>query len=399
MRPLFNPSSPEFIRNPYPFYQHLRTADPFYRSPFGFIAVTRDCDVRSILTDQRFGRDFRGRTTHGTDSPIFQEPVIRSTSQWLLLQDPPNHTRLRGLVVKAFTARRVQDMRPRVQAIVDEALDRMARQRHVDLIADFAARIPATVICEMLGIPEDDRDSFFANARNLIRLLDPVPLGRTELDHANAQILTLSQYFNRLFDLRRRNPADDLTTQLVLAEEQGKKLSQEELTANMIFLFVSGYETTANLIGNALHALFHHPDQLKRLCGDGYLMGNAIEEFLRYDSPVQMSVRVALEDLELGDNTVRKGGVIFCVLGSANRDSDVYPEPDRLDIAREKIHALSFGGGIHHCLGAQLARLEAEVALTGLIHRFPTLKLDDPESPVWRPSLTLRGLASLPASL
>jgi len=209
----------------------------------------------------------------------------------------------------------------------------------------------------------------------------------------------LTRYFDRLFELRRRKPADDLITQVVLAEEQGKKLSQEELTANVILLFAAGYETTANLIGNGLLALFRHPDQLARLRGDGSLMGNAIEEFLRYGSPVQLTGRVALEDVKLGDIPVQKGGLIVCVLGSANRDPEVYLEPDRLDIARENIRVLSFGGGIHHCLGAQLARLEAEIAISGVIRRFPNLKPDDAENPVWRSSMALRGLASLPASL
>jgi cytochrome P450 len=399
MQPLFNPLSPEFIGDPYPFYHRLRTATPFYRSPFGFLALTRDRDVRSILADKRFGKDFLGRTTHGANSPYLQDPVVRSMGHWMLVQDPPDHTRLRGLVVKAFTARRVQDMRPRIQAIVDAALDRLTQRGQADLIADFAAQIPATVICELLGIPGEDREAFFANARSLIRLLDPVPLSRAEMELANAQNLALSQYFNRLFDLRRRKPEDDLTSQLVLAEEQGKRLSQEELTANVILLFAAGYDTTANLIGNGLFALFRHPDQLARLRSDGSLMGNAIEEFLRYDSPVQLTARAALEDVMLGDIMVQKGGAIICVVGSANRDPDVYRQPDRLDIARENIRPLSFGGGIHHCLGAQLARLEAEIAISGLIHRFPNLKLDDPERPVWRPSISLRGLASLPASL
>jgi cytochrome P450 len=399
MQPLFNPLSPEFIGDPYPFYHRLRTAAPFYRSPIGFLALTRDRDVRSILGDKRFGKDFLGRTTHGANSSYLQDPVIRCMGHWMLLQDPPDHTRLRGLVVKAFTARRVQEMRPRIQAIVDAALDRLAERVRADLIADFAAQIPATVICELLGIPGEDREAFFANARSLIRLLDPVPLSRAEIELANVQNLALSQFFNRLFDLRRRKPEDDLTSQLVLAEAQGKRLSQEELTANVILLFAAGYDTTANLIGNGLFALFRHPDQLARLRSDGSLMGNAIEEFLRYDSPVQLTARAALEDVTLGDIMVQKGGSIICVVGSANRDPDVYRQPDRLDIARENIRPLSFGGGIHHCLGAQLARLEAEIAISGLISRFPNLKLDDPERPVWRPSISLRGLASLPASL
>ena len=222
------------------------------------------------------------------------------------------------------------------------------------LVAVHAIDITLLVV---FGFGLGSAEVFFANARSLIRLLDPVPLSRAEMELANVQNLALSQYFNRLFDLRRRKPEDDLTSQLVLAEEQGKRLSQEELTANVILLFAAGYDTTANLIGNGLFALFRHPDQLARLRSDGSLIGNAIEEFLRYDSPVQLTARAALEDVMLGDIMVQKGGAIICVIGSANRDPDVYRQPDRLDIARENIRPLSFGGGIHHCLGANLARV------------------------------------------
>jgi cytochrome P450 len=399
MQPLFNPASPEFIRDPYPFYGRLRIGDPFYRSPFGFVAVTRDRDIRSVLADKRFGRDFQGRRTQGLVSPLFREPVIRSMGHWMLLQDPPDHTRLRGLVVKAFTARRVQDMRARIQAIVDDGLDRLAEQGRADLIADFAARVPSTVICELLGIPQEDREAFLTNTTSFVGLLEPVPLGRSELDRANAQHLALSRIFIRLIELRRQRSADDLMSQLVLAEDDGKRLSQDELTANMTLLFAAGYDTTANLIGNGLLALFRHPDQLARLRADHSLMTNAVEELLRYDSSVQITTRVALEEVKLGETVIRKGGTVVCVLGSANRDPEVYQAPDRLDLTRKDIRVMSFGGGIHHCLGAQLARLEAEIAIGSLVRRFPDLKLDNSENPVWRPSISLRGLASLPASL
>jgi hypothetical protein len=317
----------------------------------------------------------------------------------MLVLDPPDHTRLRGLVAKSFTPRRVQDMRPRIQRIVEAALDRLSDKSHADLIADYAARVPETVICEQLGIPVEDRAGFLAQTNSLIRLLDPVPLSRVELDHANVQNVALSQYFNRLFDRRRQDPADDLTTQLVQVQEEGDRLSQEELTANMILLFAAGYDTTANLIGNGLLALFRHPEQLARLRADESLIGNTVEETLRYDSSVQLTTRTALEDIRLGNVVFPKGAVAVLVLASANRDPEAYDEPDRFDIGRANIRLLSFGGGIHHCLGNQLARLEAEVAIGGLVRRFPNLRLDNPANPTWRASLVLRGLASLPARL
>jgi cytochrome P450 len=396
--PHFNPLSPEFIRDPYPHYHRLRATDPVHRSPLGFFVATRHEDISSILRDKRFGKDFVGRMTRRQGKEILDEPVYRSMRHWMLQQDPPDHTRLRGLVVKAFTARRVEDMRPRIQAIVDQAIDRVEQLGHMDLIADFAFRLPVTVICEMLGIPQEDHEMFFFGARASGRLLDPVPLTRAEIDTANAGHLASEEYFRSLFELRRREPGDDLTTQLVRAEEEGSRLSNEELTANIILLFGAGHETTVNLIGNGLLALHRHPDQLRRLRDDPSLTANAIEEFLRYDSSVQLTGRAALEDVTVGVTAVAKGDGVLCLLGAANRDPAVYPDPDRLDITRSNIRPVSFGGGIHFCLGAQLARIEAEVAIATLLRRLPGLTLDDPEHPDWRPTFVLRGLNRLPAS-
>jgi cytochrome P450 len=396
--PLFNPLSPEFIRNPYPYYHHLRTTDPVHRSPLGFFVASRHADVNFILRERRFGKDFVGRMTRRFGNEVLDEPVYRSMRHWMLQQDPPDHTRLRGLVVKAFTARRVEDMRPRIQQIVDEVLDRVAAQGHMDLIANFAFPLPVTVICDMLGIPAEDHAIFFSGARTGGRLLDPVPLTRAEIDEANAGNLAAAEYFRRLFELRRRQPGDDLTTQLVQAEQEGSKLSNEELTANIILLFGAGHETTVNLIGNGLLALHRNPDQLRLLQSNPSLIANAIDEFLRYDSSVQLTGRTALEAVTVGGTDVAEGETVLCLLGAANRDPTVYPDPDRLDITRQNIRPMSFGGGIHFCLGAQLARIEGEVAIAMLLRRLPNLTLDDCEHPDWRPTFVLRGLNSLPAS-
>jgi cytochrome P450 len=329
-----------------------------------------------------------------------EEPAFRSLSHMMLQQDPPDHTRLRGLVVKAFTARRVEDMRPRIQQVVDETLDRIIPQGKMDLIEDFAFRLPVTIICDMLGIPEEHRGAFYTRARVGGRILDPVPLSPEEIKEANAGSVMSAMYFQQLFELRRKNPGDDLTTQLVQAEEDGSKLSNDELTANIILLFGAGHETTVNLIGNGLLALHRNPDQLALLKANPSLITNAIEEFLRYDSSVQMTGRVALEDIDdLGGKRIPKGESVLCLLGSANRDPAVYPDsPDRLDIGRPNVKPLSFGGGIHFCLGAQLARIEAEIAISTLLRRLPGLRLDDAENPEWRPTFVLRGLKRLPAS-
>jgi cytochrome P450 len=398
--PLFNPLDPEFIRNPYPHYERMRATDPVHLSPLGMYVASRHAEVSLVMRDKRFGKDYVERTVRRYGPKIMDEPVFRSMSHWMLQQDPPDHTRLRGLVVKAFTARRVEDMRPRIQQVVDETLDRIIPQGQMDLIEDFAFRLPVTIICDMLGIPEDHREAFYTGSRDGGRLLDPVPLSPEEIKQGNASNALAAMYFQQLFDLRRKSPGDDLITQLVQAEEDGSKLTNEELTANIILLFGAGHETTVNLIGNGLLALHRNPDQLALLKARPELITNAIEEFLRYDSSVQLTGRVALEDIDdLGGKRIPRGESVLCLLGSANHDPAVYPDnPERLDITRPNVKPLSFGGGIHFCLGAQLARIEAEIAISTLLRRLPDLRLDDAVNAEWRPTFVLRGLKRLPAN-
>jgi cytochrome P450 len=366
----------------------------------GAFVASRHAEVSLVVRDKRFGKDYVERTVRRYGPKIMDEPIFRSMSHWMLQQDPPDHTRLRGLVVKAFTARRVEDMRPRIQEVVDKTIDKVIDRGHMDLIEDFAFRLPVTIICDMLGIPKEHREVFYASSRDGGRILDPVPLTPAEITQANAANAMAKMYFEQLFELRRATPGDDLTTQLVQAEEAGSKLTNEELTSNIILLFGAGHETTVNLIGNGLLALYRNPDQLALLKANPSLITNAIEEFLRYDSSVQMTGRVALEEIEdLGGKRIPKGETVLCLLGSANRDPAVYSDrPDRLDITRPNVKPLSFGGGIHFCLGAQLARIEAEIAITTLLRRIPELRLDDADNPEWRPTFVLRGLKRLPAS-
>jgi cytochrome P450 len=397
--PLFNPLTPEFIANPYPFYHRLRAIDPMHLAPTGLYVASRHADVTTILRDKRFGKDFAGRMSRRFGPQVLEEPIYRSMRHWMLQQDPPDHGRLRGLVVRAFTARRVEDMRPRIQAIVDDLIDRVAPHGRMDIIADFAFRVPVIVICDMLGIPKDHREMFFANSDAAARLLDLAPISADEIKQQNANNLATAEYFRSLFDLRRREPGDDLTTHLVQAEEQGNKLTNEELTANIILLFGAGHETTVNLIGNGLLALHRNPDQLALLKDDPALMPNAIDELLRYDSSVQVTGRTTLEDVdEIGGIRMPQGQSVICLLGSANHDPAVYEDPDRLDVKRADVRPMSFGGGIHYCLGAQLARLEGEIAIATLLRRLPDLWLDDIDRPDWRQTFVLRGLNRLPAS-
>jgi cytochrome P450 len=398
--PLFNPLSPDFIRDPYPYYERLRTTDPMHITAHGAFLASRHADVSLVLRDKRFGKDYVDRTIKIYGPKIMDEPIFASMKHWMLQQDPPDHTRLRGLVVKAFTARRVEDMRRRIQQVVDQTIDAIIDRGRMDLIEDFAFRLPVTIICDMLGIPEEHRETFYKSSRDGGRILDPVPLTPEEIAQANTGNALAKMYFEQLFELRRRNPSDDLATQLVHAEEDGSKLTNEEMTANIILLFGAGHETTVNLIGNGLLALYRNPDQLALLKANPSLITGAIEEFLRYDSSVQLTGRTTLEDVEdLGGKRIPKGKTVLCLLGSANRDPAVYPDcPDQLDITRPNVKPLSFGGGIHFCLGAQLARIEAEVAITTLLRRIPGLRIDDTENPQWRPTFVLRGLKHLPAS-
>ncbi len=393
----FDPLDPGFIADPYSFYRRLREEAPVFRTGQGFWLLSRHDDVASSLRDKRFGKDFAGTMRRRYGEDVMGEPAMANLSHMMLVVDPPDHTRLRGLVAKAFTARRIADMRPRIRQLVDQQLDRVADKGAMDVILDLAHRLPVIVICDMLGIPEEHRGAFLAGSNVGGRILDPVAMTREELDRANLATGMASTYFDQLCDLRRREPRDDLTTELVRAEEAGDRLTPAELRANIGLLFGAGHETTTNLIGNGLLALHRAPEQWQRLKDDPSLVAGAVEELLRFDSSVQMTARVTNEEVEMAGVTLPAGSAVIMLLGSANRDPAHYPDPDRLDVGRQNVRPISFGGGIHHCLGAQLARLEAELVFTALIERLPTLELPDRDRPDWRRNFTLRGLNKLPA--
>jgi hypothetical protein len=395
----FDPRDPAFIADPYPSFHRLRSAAPVWKSsPFGWWFVTRYDDAATILRDRRMGKDYTDPAAlmRRFGPTALSEPAVVELTQMMLMRDQPEHTRLRGLVTKAFTARRIEQLRNRVADLVDGLLDRVADQGHMDAIRDFAYPLPVLVICELLGIPEEDRARCASGAGSGAALLNPTPPSRKELDAANEGTHATGVYFEALFEQRRRAPQDDLITMLVQAEEAGDRLTTEELRANVSLLFAAGHETTVNLIGNGLLALLRHPDQWARLNDDRSLVSNAIEELLRYDSPVQTVARTVSEPMELRGQAMRKGDIVMVLIGAVNRDPDVFPDPDRLDVTRPQPRALSFGGGIHFCLGAQLARLEAEIAFTALLRRLPSLTLADTGPPRWRETFTLRGLTSLP---
>jgi len=391
----FNPFLPEFIADPYASYRRLREKDPVHRSAFGFWVLTRYDDVVTLLRDPRFGRDryqplLRARFGGDTSGGI---------SGSMLFRDPPDHTRLRGLVNKAFTPRVVETMRPHIQRIVDDLLDAVRQARAMDVIADLAYPLPVIVICEMLGVPVADRGEFRQWSLDIGRSLDAIatPSDPAVIERGNVARRALTDYFRTLVAERRARPRADLLSALIAAEDAGERLSEGELLATCVLLFVAGHETTVNLIGNGLLALLRHPDALRALRDDPSLLGSAVEELLRYDGPVQRTGRIANADTEIDGRKIDEGTLVLGLIGAANRDPAHFPEPDRLDLGRADNRHLAFGWGIHFCLGAPLARVEGQIALGTLTRRLRGLTFTG-SAPEWRASATLRGLHRLPVA-
>ncbi|HXH83232.1 MAG TPA: cytochrome P450, partial [Candidatus Tectomicrobia bacterium] len=392
---LFDPSRPDFHADPYPFYHRLRTLDPVHRTRQGVWVLTRYDDVVAALRDQRLGRE---GFEHLLAAAYGDDPDARVTRP-MVFRDPPAHTRLRGLVSKAFTPRVAEAMRPHIQEIVDRLLQRVRERGEMDVIADLAYPLPVTVICEMLGVPASDHATVTQWSADITRSLDALgqPSDREIVRRGRLARRALADYFRQLIPERRRRRTADLLGHLIAVEEQGDQLTEDELLATCVLLFIAGHETTVNLIGNGLLALLRHPEQLARLRDDPALLPAAIEELLRYDSPVQRTARIAKTEIELGGKVIPPGAMVVAALGAANRDPERFPDPDRLQIPRPDNDHLAFGVGIHFCLGAPLARVEAAVALGSVLERLPGLRLLD-RTPEWRESSTLRGLKALPVA-
>lgn len=397
-----NLASPEHKADPYPFYTRLREENPVCRVPLPgrqtAWLVTRYADVVAAFKDGRFAKDKRNAQTPEQAAkepwvPAFFKPLTRN----MLDLDVPDHTRLRALVHKAFTPRLVERMRERVERLTEELLD---GKESIDLIRDYALPLPSTVIAEMLGVPARDRHRFHRWSSGIVSsnasgwgMLKAIP-----------SVMAFLRYIRKLVEARRADPKDDLVTALVQAEEAGESLSADELLAMIFLLLVAGYETTVNLIGNGTLALLRNPGEMDRLRddrGDPGLIESAIEELLRYESPLETATeRYAREDVEIAGTTIPRGAMVYLVIASANRDGDQFPDPDRLDLSREPNRHLSFGQGIHYCLGAPLARLEGQIAINTLLRKAPGLRLAvSPETLRWRRGLVLRGLTALPVRL
>ena len=391
----FNPMDPEFLADPYPTYHRLRIEDPVHQSPLGFWVLTRYEDVVAALRDPRLAKEAIAAfvaARFGVDVP----PGIGLS---MLDRDPPDHTRLRSLVSKAFTPRVVEGLRPHIQEIVDGLLARVEAAGSMDLIEEFAYPLPVIVICEMLGVPVEDHERFKGWSLDIARGLDAIMLppdsevARSSMTSRRA----LANYFRELIAKRRASPRGDLLSALIAAEEAGDKLSEDELLSTCVLLLIAGHETTVNLIGNGTLALLRNPGELQRLRENPGLIGTAVEELLRYDGPVQRTARIPSSEVTIGGRTIAKGEMVMPFIGAADRDPAQFPDPDRLDITRADNRHIAFGWGIHFCLGAPLARVEGQIAINTLVQRLPKLALAT-DRPEHRESLTLRGLKSLPVT-
>jgi cytochrome P450 len=401
---LFNPFDPAFRADPYPFYDRLRSTQPVYQTPFGFTVLTRYDDVARTLRGAEFARDIEAHSPEPID-PIRRERRDRfrqriesgRSAKTILNLDPPDHTRLRRLVSLAFTPTAIERLRPRIQQLVDDVLDRAAERGSIELVDELAFTVPFQVISDLLDLPTERADEIRDWSQALTASLEPTS-DESTLDRAEVAGALMADYMREVIEHRRTHLGDDLLSALLVAEEAGDRLSIAELQAFVTLLYVAGHETTVNLIGNGTLALLRHPDELRRWAEDPSLDNTAVDELLRYDGPVQQTVRVPTQDVRYGEVDVAAGTVVMTVLGAANHDPQVFDQPAvlRLDRPNANRH-LAFAGGVHYCLGASLAKLEAGVAIGTLIRRFPDVHLAG--EPSWRDRLTIRGVDRLPLEL
>ncbi len=387
-------ATPEGRADPYPRYAALRRMAPVHRSAIGLWVLSRYEDCQHLLRHPGVGKDFsQAASTVGlSEEQQAEQAAFRNDRSNMLFADPPDHTRLRSLATRAFTPKTVERLRPQIVALVDELIDGFEGEE-VDVMDALAFRLPVTVIGQMLGVPKEDRAQFRPLVRAVTALLE-LAVTPEAMSEATAASTVMERYFADLVAERRARPRNDLLTKLIQAEDEGDQLTEWELISTSILLFAAGFETTTHLIGNGLLALLRHPDQLERLRNDRALLRSAVEELLRFDSPVQITARTAYEELVIDGHHIEPNSTVLALIGAANRDPNRFTHPDRLDVGRAEGSPLSFGSGIHYCLGAALARLEGQIVLDRLLSRFRTMELVGDE-PRHRDSLTLRGLLEL----
>jgi cytochrome P450 len=389
---VFDPADPAFVADPYPGYARLRTEAPLWWYEAGSMwIVSRHADVNAALRDRRLGRVFTPR-----EPTAFYGPWNLVNAHSMLEMEPPEHTRLRGLVAREFTPRRVERLRERIRAITDELLDPLADAGEAELVGDFAELLPVLVIAELLGIPETDRHRLRPWSNDIVSLYELEPDADAP-ERAVAAAAEFTDYLRDLIARRRQAPGEDLLSALAVLTAEGDALSEDELVATAVLLLNAGHEASVNVIGNGVIALLRHPGELARLRADTGLVRTAVEELIRFDSPLSLFTRTALEPVEVAGRTLEPGTVVGLLLGSANRDPDVFDPADELDIARSHNPHVGFGAGIHFCLGAPLARVELQVGVEQLLRRFSEIELLTEPQP--RPTYQFRGPARIPLRL
>jgi len=402
----FDPADVSLIQNPYPIYAALRRDEPLHWAKDGYWVATRFDDVREVLIGKPYGQgDFVSNISlfYGDGFDVMANSAYAWLSRVFVMQDPPDHTRLRGLIAGALSLKRIRAMEPSVQRLADQLLDRFYRLGEADFITEFAYRFPTLVMCDMLGLGEDEYSDDLLLALNQaiadsFVVFETRALDSATLEQANRQTDFLTQFFDELFERRRRHPKDDLTTALVHAEFEGESLSPEELSTSVIGLFGAGFETTAHMIGNGMGCLGRFAHERHRLIADPSLAAATAEEVLRFESPLQATYRTAFSDQSIAGQTVKAGQRVLAIVAAANRDANAFNNPEVFDISPRATKPLTFGGGIHYCVGAELARMEGRVFFETLARRFPNFRVDLDNS-VLRPAYLFRGYQALPVSL
>ena len=389
----FNPFDPEFRKNPHPFYDRLRTEEPVHRTPLGFVVLTRYEDVANTLRNNDFSRDIEVNANL-PESPTRKFRRENERSKSMLNLDPPDHTRLRRLVSKSFTPSAIEKLRPRIQQLVDDALANAKRTGHLELVEELAFPVPFQVISDLLAMPTERGEELREWSQIITATLEPTT-GVEELEKGQQAIAKMRPYLEEIIQHRRRNMGDDMLSSLIAVEEQGEKLNNDELMSFVILLYIAGHETTVNLIGNSVHALLTHPEQLDVMRRES-CTPNMVDELLRFNGPAQHTIRTPLVDISIPVNgqemLIKKGSLVLASLGAGNHDPRVFDNPHQLDFSRSNSNRhLAFAAGVHYCLGASLAKLETEVAVGTLVKTFKSIEFDS--QPEWRDRLTIRGVS------
>ena len=391
----FNPFDPEFRKDPHPFYDRLRTEQPVHRTPIGFVVLTRYDDVVNTLRNNDFSRDIElNANLPETPTRKFKRENVRSKS--ILNLDPPDHTRLRRLVSKSFTPSAIDRLRPRIQELVDASLANAKRTGEIELVEELAFPVPFLVISDLLAMPTDRGDELREWSQIITATLEPTT-GVEDLERGEVAIGKMRPYLEEIIQHRRQHMGDDMLSSLIAVEEQGEKLNNDELMSFVILLYIAGHETTVNLIGNSVHALLSHSDQLAIMRRES-CTANMVDELLRYNGPVQHTIRTPLVDIDLevegSKTTIEKGALVLASLAAANHDASVFSNPHKLDFSRTNSNRhVAFSAGVHYCLGASLAKLETEIAVGTLVREFKNIEIAG--EPEWRDRLTIRGAVKL----